>query len=197
MKNLKSFVLAVAAAAMLLAFAGVGSASATELTCGREMCAAETTIKAVSEGKTVFDEPFGNLECEVTLEGHTENTGSATETIKIPLTTLTFTNCGGDTVSVLHAGSLEVHWKEGGNNATLTWTGAEITVVHLGTHCIFTPINTPIGTLTGSASTGSNATLDISAFIPRTGGNSGAFCGSSMPWTGSYKFTTPSTLNID
>jgi hypothetical protein len=51
--------------------------------------------------------------------------------------------------------------------------------------------------LTGSTTTGGNATLDIAATIPRTGGTSGAFCGSSIQWTAAFKFTAPSTLNVD
>lgn len=199
MKNLKLFVLAAAAASALMAFAGVGSASATELFCGTEMCAAETAIKAASEGKAVLDAPFGNVECEWTIEGHTENTGSSTETVRIPITKLTLTNCGTDTFNVLKTGSLEVHTQEAGsnNNGTVTSTGTEITWIHLGVHCIYTTSATQIGTLTGSTSTGGNATLDISATLPRTGGNSGAFCGTSAPLTGSFKFTSPATLNVD
>jgi hypothetical protein len=72
-----------------------------------------------------------------------------------------------------------------------------VTVELLGLHCIFNTSNTDIGTFTGSANAGANATLDIEATIPRTGGRSGAFCGSSAQWKGSYKVTSPKPLAVD
>jgi hypothetical protein len=193
MRNLKSFLLAVAASVALTAFVGVGSASGTELTCSSSLCAAETAIEAESEGKVVLDAPFGNVECNSTVEGHTTNTEGSPDG---PISGLKWTNCGVDVVTTLAAGTLSIE-STGSSNGTLTSTGAKVTVEHIGTHCIFETINTTLGTLTGSNTTKSNATLDISATIPRIGGRSGIFCGSSAPWTGSYKFTTPSTLNVD
>lgn len=72
-----------------------------------------------------------------------------------------------------------------------------MTVEVSGFHCIYKTSSTDIGTLTGSANTESNPTLDIEATIPRTGGRSGAFCGSTAKWTGSYKVTAPNPLNVD
>ncbi|MGN6254285.1 MAG: hypothetical protein ACTHO8_04805 [Solirubrobacterales bacterium] len=207
MKYLKMLGLAAIAACALMAFVGAGSASATTLTCtepaGTKItCPKGTEIHAVSEGKAVLDAPFGNIECESTVTGKTSNTGSSTETVKGPIESLTFTNCGNDTVTVLKKGELEIHtfpnekeWEEG--KGTLTSTGTEVTVIHLGVHCIYTTSATDIGTLTGSKQTGATPTLDISATIPRTGGNSGAFCGTSAPWTGSYKVTTPDWMDVD
>ncbi|MGN6216356.1 MAG: DUF6531 domain-containing protein, partial [Solirubrobacterales bacterium] len=176
------------------------SASAAELACGVSMCAAGTTLKAESEGKAVLDAPFGNVECNSTLEGHTENAGSATETVNVSITSLTFSSCNsGNTVNVIKSGRFEIHTEgaENNNNGTLTSSGAEIEVTHLGVQCIYTTSSTTIGTVTGSETTGGNATLDIAGTLPRTGGSGGAFCGSSAPWTGSYKVTSPSTLNVD
>ncbi|MGN6255127.1 MAG: hypothetical protein ACTHO8_09135, partial [Solirubrobacterales bacterium] len=59
----------------LAIFATGGTASATTLFCGSSACAAGTTIKAVSEGKAVLDAPFGNVECESTIEAHTTTSG--------------------------------------------------------------------------------------------------------------------------
>ncbi|MGN6664050.1 MAG: hypothetical protein ACTHK6_07610 [Solirubrobacterales bacterium] len=196
MKNLKLFVLAVAAATALMAFAGAGSASATFLTCGSgTQCAEQTAIKATAEGKVVLDAPFGNIECELTVEGTTENSTGKT-TVTAPLSTFTLSNCGGDTVTTLEKGSLLIE-SAGSSNGILRSTGTKVTMTHVGIHCIYETNNTSLGTLTGSSTTGGNATLDISATIPRVGGTGGSFCGTSAPWTGSLKFTTPSSLNID
>jgi len=88
-------------------------------------------------------------------------------------------------VTVITKGSLEIHTRETGvtESGTLTSSGSEVTVEFLGFHCIFKTSSTDIGTLTAN---GGNATFDIAATIPRTGGRSGAFCGSTAQWTGSY-----------
>ncbi|MGN6662810.1 MAG: RHS repeat-associated core domain-containing protein [Solirubrobacterales bacterium] len=180
-------------------FGASGTASATTLLCGSgTLCAAGTTIKAASEGKVVLDAPFGNVECESTIEGHTTTSGEGGSAGNAdgPITALSWSNCGGDTVSTLATGTLSVA-SAGGSNGTLTSKGSRVTVIHLGVHCIYETSSTSLGTVTGSNTTGANATLDISATIPRVGGNGGAFCGSSAPWTGSYKFTSPATLNVE
>ncbi|MBO0885312.1 MAG: hypothetical protein J2P17_34270, partial [Mycobacterium sp.] len=209
MKYVKMLGLAAIAAAALMAFVGVGSASATELTCGENpevMCPVETTIHAESEGNVTLDAPFGNVVCSgSTVQGHTTNTGGSTETVDGPITALTFTGCGSNTVTVLKFGELIIHTtkeNEINHDGTLTSTGTEVTVIHLGVHCIARTKETDLGWLTGSTTTGSTtlgstATLDISARIPIVEGEGGGLCGTSAPWTGSYKFTSPSTLNID
>ncbi|MGN6664006.1 MAG: hypothetical protein ACTHK6_07380 [Solirubrobacterales bacterium] len=190
MKCVKKLALMAVASAAVVVLGGVGSASATSLTCGSgTLCAAETAIKAESEGKATLDAPFGNVECNSTIEGHTtKESGSADG----PITSLTFTNCGGDTVTVLANGSVSA--ASGGQTST---AGIKITVIHTGIHCIYETNNTVLGTATGSSTTGGNATIDVSATIPRVGGTSGVFCGSSAPLTGNYKITSPSTLDLD
>lgn len=198
MKHLKMLGVAAFVVA-LMAMAGSVTASATELRCSSSMCAAETTIKAESEGKTVLDASFGFLECNLSFEGHTESTGSSSETINGKLTSLSFTGCGSDTVNVLTLGSFAIHTAEASanNNGKVTLTGLKFTVIHSGIHCIFETNETTIGTLTGSATTGGKATLDINATLPRVGGEGGANCGSSAPWTGSFRIESPATLNVD
>lgn len=198
MKNLKLFMLAVAASAVIASCIAV-TASATMLSDANGMAlGAGVSIGAESEGKVALDAPIGKLECESKISGKTKNSGSATETVVVTLESFTYTSCNGETV-VLRAGELIVHTNEtnANNNGTLTWTGTEVTTTFNGFHCIFETNETEVGILTGSANTKSNATLDINARIPRTGGRSGAFCGSTAPWTGSYKFTAPSSLTVD
>ncbi|MGN6215384.1 MAG: hypothetical protein ACTHN7_00280 [Solirubrobacterales bacterium] len=195
MKYLKMLGLAVLAAG-LLAVGGTATASATELTCGTSMCAAETTIKSESEGRVVLDAPFGNVEAELSVEGATENTGSSSETIRKRVTKVTVITIGGDSWVIIKTGLWNIHLFEP-PNAKVTWSGWSFKIVHLGVECIYETNETEIGTLTGSKTTGSNATLDIKATIPRTGGSGGVFCGSSAPLTGSLKITSPTTLNVD
>ena len=185
MKNLRLFALAAVAAAACVAFVAA-SASATELTNGSgEMIAAGSALNAQAEGTTILHPPIGDIECKKSsVAGKTSNTGSATETVSGSIESLTFTECNA-TVTVLAKGSLEVHTREAteNGNGTLTSSGTEVTVEFAGFHCIFKTSSTDIGTVTAN---GGNATFDIAATIPRTGGRSGAFCGSAAQWTGSY-----------
>jgi hypothetical protein len=196
MKYVKMLGLAALAAA-LMALVVAGSASATTLTgAGGATLGSGTTISSENEGTVTLDPPFGKIECnKSSVSGTTSNSGGSEVDVTGNIESLSWSECNA-TVTVLKNGSLTVHGT-GGNNGTLSSTGTEVTVEYLGTHCIFKTNSTSLGTLTGSANTGGNATLDISATIPRTGGRSGAFCGSTAAWTGAYKVTSPSTLNID
>ena len=208
MKYLKMFGLAALAAA-LMAFIVAGTASATTLTGSGGTLPKGTAISSVNEGTVTLHPPIGDIECKASsVSGKTSNEGSASETVKGTIEALSFTECNA-TVHVLQLGTLEIHTEyfknekgelvlnSANNNGTLTSSGTEVTVEFSGFHCIFKTTSTSLGTVTGSANTGGNATLDISANIPRTSGRSGAFCGSTAAWTGSYKVSTPSVLNID
>ena len=176
-----------------------GTASATELRNSVEMLAAGSTVSAEAEGALALNGPFGGIECTgSSLSGKTSNTGGSTETVKVTVETLTFTGCSSP-VTVLAKGTLEIHTKEGsGNgNGALTSTSTEVTAEKFGLHCIYKTSATTLGTITGSVNTGKTATYDIAASLPRTGGKSGAFCGSTGEIKGSYKVTTPDALNVD
>lgn len=198
MKILKLFALAAITTAAFASFA-VATASATELYNSSGMVTTGSTIAASAEGTTTLHPPIGTISCGAsTVEGTTGNTGGASETVSGNLSTLTFTECNA-TVTVLKKGSLEIHTsgESANGNGTLTSSGTEVTVLFSGFHCIFSTSNTDLGTITGSQVTEDNATLDIAATIPRTGGSSGVFCGTTAQWTGSYKVTNPSTLIVD
>ncbi len=195
MKFLRS--LGLLAVTVGLAAALPAVASATELVSGSEMVTTGSTVSSETEGSQVLSNPFVSIECTgSTLAAKTTNTGGVSETVKANVETLTFTGCSA-TVTVLAKGTLEIHTQEGSanNNGTLTSTGAEVTTEKSGIHCIYKTSSTKIGTLTGSASTGGTATIDIAGTIPRTGGS--PLCGSTGQWKGSYKVTTPDTLSVD
>ncbi|HEX5527551.1 MAG TPA: hypothetical protein VFX44_10205 [Solirubrobacterales bacterium] len=193
MKYVKMLGLAAIAAAALMAFVGAGSASATTLTCEGSACSVGANFHSESNGKAVLDAPFGNVECNSTVQGEVT---SATEA-SVKITELKWTNCGSDNVVTLASGTLKITNIAGTKNGTVTSTGAEVTVEHVGTHCIFKTNGTSLGTLTGTTTTGATGSFDISATIPRSGGRSGVFCGSSAPWTGSYSIDAPMTGDVD
>ena len=220
MKYVKMLGLAAVAAAALMAIVGSSTASATVL------CAAEPTngnpatkgtvcptnfayiagteIHAVLDpgtGPAKLTTAFKNIECEEsTVSGSTENEGSAAETVKGKVATLTFGKCNCE-VKVLEeggkqkAGTLEVHWIPDTFNGTLTSNGAEVTAncsTIFGTvHCIYVTENTDLGTLTG----GNPATMDIeSANIPRL--STSGLCAETAKWDAKYEVTSPKPLYV-
>jgi hypothetical protein len=194
MKYIKMLGLAAVAAAALMAFVGAGTASATTLTDSEGALEVGDTMHAVSEGTVTLDAPFGNVICNGTVHGKVTKNGEAGKVAEGSLSPtnegLKWTNCGNDTVTTLASGSLSIN----GTNNEVKSTGARVTVVHLGVHCIFETSNTKIGTVSKE---GTGATLTINATIPRVGGGGGIFCGESAPWTGSYEVKTPHTLIVD
>ena len=192
MKYAKMLGLLAVAAAALMAFAGVASATILTSPAGTTYT---STIKAESEGSTTLhNSSLGiSVTCTAsTVEGKVESHGAAS-TAGGKISSLTFTGCGTNDVSVAKAGSLEIH-SLGSGKGTLTSTGAEITInsTSIGISCTYTTNGTDIGVVTG----GTPAKLAIaSSTITRTGDS--VFCGSSGLWTGNYKVTTPSTLLID
>lgn len=198
MKYVKMLGLLAVAAAALMAFTGTASATTATSPKGTVYTG---TYRAEAEGETTLHGP-ATITCnKSTVEGKVEQHGSGVTTTG-KVSSLTFTECGANHVTVLKTGTLEAHATVSGDNAdgTLTSSGGELSlqITSLGITCVYSTANTDIGTgtLTSSTTTGGNATIDVaSAAIPRTGGS--IFCGSSGIWTGSYKVTTPSTLYID
>ena len=187
MKYMKILAVAAVAAAALMAFAG--TASATTVTSGGSTLGVGATLHSVlKEGEAILKSSFiGEVKCkESTVAGSIGNAGGAEATVSGEITKLTFTNCNA-TVEVKKAGTLEVHTEGASDNGngTLTSNGAEVTTELAGIHCIFTTSNTDIGTVAGTESGAATFTAK-SAAIPRTGGRSGAFCGSSASWNATY-----------
>ena len=201
MKHLKMLGLAAVAAAALMAFTGANSASATVLTSpAGTMLAAGTEIHAVSEEKPVLTTTFKTVECnKSTVAGRVANAGGATETVRGLVETLTFEECNC-TVKVIHKGALEIHKIGTGSNGTVVSDGATVTVncsTIFGTvHCDYETLNTDLGTLTGSTTTGGTATMDITAVIPIEPGESDEICPEESTWHAKYKVTTPDFLDV-
>jgi hypothetical protein len=189
MKYAKMLGLLLIAAAALMAFAGTASAKLTSAS-GTEI-AAGTVIKAQSEGATSLGGTI-KLTCQKsTIEETVSAKGGTSSTV----TSLTFTECGANTVSVSTGGTAAVE-----SSGTSKSTNAEVTALThniLGTvHCIYKTNSTDVGTLTDSSTTGSTARWDIgSAGIPQVATDFG--CKDDAVWTGNYKVTTPDFLDVD
>jgi hypothetical protein len=211
MKYVKMLGLAAVAAAALMAFVGASSASATVLCTtkvGNGPCPAAWILPAGSElhaasetEKPTLTSTFKTITCnESTVGGKTSNAGSASETVKGPVETLTFTGSCTCTVAVLKTGTLEIH-ASGGGNGTLTSNGAEVTVqcssIFGPVHCIYVTENKDLGTLTGSSTTGGQATMDITTEVKRAKTTTeGTLCDEEAIWHAKYTITNHTTLDV-
>lgn len=203
MKFIKLLGLAAVAATALMAVVVTGTASATTLTCTnppgtKVVCPKPLIIQGIkSEGRWVAHLAIGNVECEeYSAEANITETGSSTTTISGSMTATSFSKCNA-TVTVLSNGSIEIH-SAGETNGTVTSTGTEITVEFAGFHCILKTKSTTIGTFTSTPSTRrGKATFDTGGTVPRSGGRSGAFCGSTAELTEQDEIGNPAWLEVD
>ncbi|HEY8502571.1 MAG TPA: hypothetical protein VIL21_07775, partial [Solirubrobacterales bacterium] len=187
----------VAAALMVL----VAPAGATTLT-SPSGSNYTSSFKLASEGTLTFTDTIREWKCEWILEGKVEAHGSSvTAGGKVSTLTIPSLACLGGPISILSTGSLEFHTdsESADGNGIVTWVGFEMTIKYenLGVSCKYgTGAGAKLGTLTGSKSTGSNATVHVESFnLPRTGHS--IFCGEGATMTGSFKVVTPSYLDVD
>ncbi|HEV2858759.1 MAG TPA: hypothetical protein VGW80_10190 [Solirubrobacterales bacterium] len=203
MKHTKMLGLAVMAAMALMAFAGVGTASATKLcqnnanttTCSAPY-ASGTVIHANLTGKATLETSGGTVldVCGIsTVEGKTSNVGSSTETVKGAITALTWEECTKETKTIT-PGELEIHSISGTDNGTLTAKNTQVTINGLfeNESCIYgAGTGTDLGTVVG----GAPATLSISTLVKKQTG-SGALCPFEARWTASYAVDKPNPLYV-
>jgi len=189
MKYVKILGLLAVAVAALMAFAGTASADSVTSPTGTTYT---STLKASAEGHAVLDNPIAKIECASTVEGAVETHGT-----KVPaagkIKALTFTGCTDEWhVTVVAPGSLSVNGITGSYNGDVFSTGATVEATRFGITCRYATSNTTVGT----ATSGTPATMDISASIPFHSGS--IFCGSgATAWTGSYTVNTPGSLFVD
>jgi hypothetical protein len=199
MKHLKLLGLVTVTAAALMAFVGAGTASATVI-CKTEptagVCPEGWDYPAGSKGKAslaagtsvLLRTTAGSIEAtcaESTVEGTSENTGSATTTVHSILTAITFSNCSR-TVDTIRPGTGELHWISGTNNGTLTTTGVEVTIVLAGVTCTFGLEGTKdVGTTVG----GNPGSLTVNVSVVKKAGS--FLCPSTAVFEAKYVATEP------
>ncbi|MDQ3725056.1 MAG: hypothetical protein M3335_04055 [Actinomycetota bacterium] len=203
MKYIKMLGLAAVAAAALMAFVGASTASATVLCkvntattgchVGGNAYAKGTTIKGNLTATAILETVGGEVlnKCTgSTLEGKTETTGGAAETVEGKILTLSWSGCEKHTTT-LSTGKLVIHYSEK-DNGTLTASGTEVTINGIfGTSCVYgAGEGLNLGTVVG----GSPATIAINTIVPRISG--GFLCPAEARWTASYELTSPKPLYI-
>ncbi len=190
----------VAMACLALGLIGTASVSATVLCktatnpCSGGTYAKGATIEASLKSGTKFSltTGFGEVRCsESTIKGEVSNAGGEAVNATIAITSFSLgeCNCGA---KVLKSGSWSVEAPEGGNGKLVS-NGTETTFECLEIHCIFSTSSTSIGTLKG----GEAAAIAMESTLPRTGGRSGASCGSFGTLKAEYTITTPTNLYVE
>ncbi|MGN6255772.1 MAG: hypothetical protein ACTHO8_12440 [Solirubrobacterales bacterium] len=199
MKYLKMLGLAAVAAAALMALAGAGSASATVLCheaktpCPQKWSKGTEIEFTVRPGTTArwASEPTTVMECSSgDLKGSVTSAGSSTETVKIPLSAFSWTNCSPESSSTLEAGELEVHSISGSENGVVTLKGFTDRMENTPFgNCVYTSGSAGINLGTLTASKTGEAIIDIETTLTR---KEGALCPLTVTWWEQWIQTKPS-----
>jgi hypothetical protein len=153
----------------LMACASTASATTLELG-GVKQAGAVTigwSVKAGGSIEWVDTGAFFVNQCTSSTLQATTSTVTGT-TVGGPVSSLTFTSCATEPVTVDTKGSLSVENIAGTTNGTVRLIGAKVTVPSpfgLLTCVTAASPGTDIGTLTGVASTASHATMDLNAAL--------------------------------
>jgi len=191
MMKIQTVGVALVMALALAAFAG--SASAAVLTSPKEgEYTGELTFSR--DSSLYIKAGFAEITCTISTIALIVETNTATRAAG-RMSDFIFGLCGNSSVVVFsdgtnHYGTLEVQ-----SGGTVVGSGFEVTVATVGTSCVYGGgAGTKLGTLK-SGSTTTDATLTISASLPKISG--GFLCANPATWTGSYWATKPTPLSVD
>jgi hypothetical protein len=198
MKHLQTLGLTVVAAAMLIAFTGTGTASATVLcknNLNTETCSEKYPVGSVGvaslTGSGIMETPSGtviNTCTSSTAKETLQNEGSATTTVtgKVAASALSWSGCTTP-VTVLAGGEAELHWISGTDNGTITAKGFEVTMSLSGVSCVYGLGSTmkDWGVIVG----GAPGNLEVNSIVKKVSGN--FLCPAEARLTGKYVNTEP------
>jgi hypothetical protein len=204
MKYLKMLGLAAVAAMALTAFIGASSASADVLcTATTTPCNARVTslsLSLKSGTKLVLRSSFKSIECGKSSLGGNVLTQGSSQDIVLGVTTMTFEECNCPTMKVLKGGTLTAQKIGTTETATVSSSGAEVTMIcedpifHTNFHCTYVTNNTDLGILAA----GSPATLNmVEVIIPVEEKNSDFVCPEESKWTATYVITNHSAVYVE
>jgi hypothetical protein len=195
MKNSRALALLVIGVC-LMAAAGAGTASATELYSGATTLSKGTKLAASLQGSMTLESTDGTLVGTCTgssMEGVTANTGGPSESVSTELTALSWSGCSF-TTDTLSIGELSFSHTSGTkgtvSGAEIKWTMPTAVTCRYGTGTGKT-----LGTVTGTTETSKHATIDVDAVINEQEPKS-AFCPDTTRWKATYAITTPTGLNF-
>lgn len=198
MKQLKIFVLAVAATLGLLVIVGAGASQATvlctteETACSMSYPKGTTVDLSLKSGTSmVLKSTGGSIEdtCSGgTVKGTSEaEAGSA---VAVELSEWSWSSCSNST-STVAAGSLELEHILGTHDGTVRGKGTEWKFILAGVECLYGfGTGTDLGTLTG----GAEPVLKINTAINKTGGK--FLCPTTVRLEAEYVVTEPHALYV-
>lgn len=204
MRNAKIIGLLTVAAVALMAYVAPASATTgTDSSGGSKVEVGDSFLAFNTGNVTLGAGGHPSITCKKsTVGGTVGNAGSGSTTMGGNVSTLTFEECGSNTITVVNKGILEVHTDSASadGNGVFTSSGAEITMLShniLGTvHCIYLTSETYLGTLDGSRNTGGKATLTVGSG-PMPNKVTDFACSDTAEWAAEYTFSTPAYLDID
>lgn len=212
MKHFQVLVVVGLAAGAVSIIAGVGSASASVLCkatanpCPAESkLAAETKVEAALPPgvESIFestDKEFINTWCqESEISGTTENTGSATESVRVAISKWSWGGCTTVRKLVtLKTGQFEIHYREGTGTGTITGKGMEFTAeTILGSDCVYgAPVSSPLdfGVTREPGALETQSQIEMSVAMPRLTPVFG--CPEDAVITARYTISTPAPLYV-
>ncbi|HEX5989691.1 MAG TPA: hypothetical protein VFY75_05725 [Solirubrobacterales bacterium] len=155
------------------------------------------TIHAVAEeGFIYLDTEFskyGEIVCQSTFENQVEVNESGL-TAGGQISTFTLSPCYLGDAAIQSPGTLEIQPIGGGPDGTVVWSGGTVKASEGSVVCYYKANGIDFGTLTGSATTGGTATIDIDGSLPLESGD--PLCDKQLQWTGSYTVETIDNLNV-
>jgi hypothetical protein len=193
LRYLKTFGLAAVAAMALMAFAGAGTASATEIcTANSFPCPAGSQITELQLSKDpnttpVLENTEGSIEdtCSgATAEGAVTQ-GSSTKTPRSLVLFFYFSCTNTTIVNNTVVCEVEFHGRSGSVNATVTTRGCTFTIVIFGVNCRY---GGGAGITLGEFVGGTTKTIAVNTVVEGIDSNS-FLCPVTLRWTGSYIVT--------
>jgi hypothetical protein len=201
MRFIKTLGFAMVAAAVLTAFIGASTSSATVLCkTTQQVCgagwdySAGSSVNSSMNNTSLFKAGIEDTCTKGVLSGPEAATGSSTETVRIEILELYFENCTCP-MTVITKGSLEIHYV-GEGRGTMTGKNSRITVNCAGVSCAYGTAagGTDLGALDEPVTSSSDARITISASLPKMEG--GFLCAGVETWTGEYIVTSPTPLYV-
>lgn len=192
MRHLKMVGLSVAAAALITAFVGVGTASAASYYAGAKTLGVGSKIVQSLVGSTVLKTGSGTVTTctEDSFESEITNAGGLNKPVL--RRTIQHKYSCTTTLAVLKAGEIETTWTSGLNGSD-TETGFEFTDSIFGASCDYgTGTKDALGTITGTES--GEATETDETTLTKTEG--GFLCPSTLVWLAKYTVTAPLNFNV-
>lgn len=216
MKHAKTVGFALAASLAIVAFLGVGTASATvlceatETPCGESNLlhpTAEINADLLPGTSVRFETTFGFVIATCTgssFVATVEKAGGASETtvVGVPSAGFTWSGCTSG-ISTALSGEWEIHHKEGTDNGTLTNTknlfgkqfGITLDVLNGCTYLLYWTghIGAVTGGAEGSGEWAGAPRVDIHA---RLGAGAGESCLEDIIWRATYSLTSPAPMYV-